>query len=203
MPKGAKGDRAVPVPTDIRGRGRQGAGIPARFPTAGGSAPPRPAQQGAAMAQLSRTIPPPFQVRPPQARDITVEASATGYNNLNTPQVIAGSQFQVPTDNVGVLRSVVLSVNNLLTTSALIWAIRFNGVPVQGWNQLTVFPRNAGSVSIAYTPDETYIYVPDGALIDTQITVSPADGNTYQAGIAYHGWYYDKRLADAFAGLYM
>lgn len=194
------GDPAVRVPTDIRERGRQGQGTPRAFPGAG--PPPRPQKIALGETARTRQVPPPYVVRPPQAREVNVEANATGYNNLNTPQVIAGSTFAIPTDNVGIIRSVVLSVNNLLTTSALVWRLRFDGVPVQGWNALTVFPRNAGSVSVAYGPDETFVFVPDGITIDVEILVGAADPNTYQAGVAYHGWYYDKKLAAAFEDIF-
>jgi len=192
--------RAIPIPTDIRERGRQGQGVPQARPGAG--PPSKPPSASLSTAGLTRSVPPPYQIRPPQAREINVEANSTGFNNVNTPAVIPGSVFNVPTDNVGVLRSVVLSVNNLLVTTALVWRLRFDAVPVQGWNALTVFPRNAGSVSVAYGPDETYIYVPDGVTIDAEIIVGAADPNVYQAGIAFHGWYYDKMLAAAFDDLF-
>jgi hypothetical protein len=136
------------------------------------------------------------------AREINIDAAGAGYNNVTTPAVIVGSAFTIPADNVGVIRSVVLNINGMLATSQLVWEFRFQGNPVEGWNALTMFPRAAGSVSIAYGPDETFIKVPLGATIDVQLTVNPADGATYQAGITYHGWHYPKRLDDLFETLY-
>lgn len=189
------------VPSDIPGRlsGRHqatGGGAAGTFP---GIAP----GAGRPMAQPSSLdVPVPWLVRPFGAREINVNASGTGFTNLNTPAVIAGSVFVVPPDNVGVLRSLVLSVNNLLTTSALSWTLRFNGAPVEGWNGLTIFPRAAGSVSDAYGPDETFIMIPEQTTIDVQVIVGAADPATYQAGVTYHGWSYPKRLADKFANIY-
>jgi hypothetical protein len=191
------------VPSDIPGRasGRNtatgGRATPGgMFPSPGAGAP-RPAGPTGSLS-----VPVPWSIRPPSAREINVDASGTGYTNANTPATIAGSAFTIPPDNVGILRSVVLSVNTMLTTSALTWTLRFNGVPVDGWSQLTIFPRNAGSVSIAFGPTETFIPVPEGTTIDVQIGVGAADANTYQAGVTYHGWSYPKRLADIFANLY-
>lgn len=174
------------------------------FPAGGGGGLefPTPAGGSISTAAMSRTIPPPHWIRPPQASEVNIDTSGTGFNNATTPVVLAGSAFQIPADNVGVIRSVVLSVNNLTTTSQLVWRLRFNGVGVQGWNNLTIFPRLAASISVAYGPDETFIPIPDGVLIDVELVVLPADGNTYQAGVSYHGWYYGKELAEAFDQVY-
>lgn len=193
------------APLDIRHRTRKGTGM-REFSGGGGfrprpGAPPAPAG-GIRGAELSRTIPPPSWIRPPQAAEINVNADGVGFNNATTPAPIPGAQFQVPVNNVGVIRSLVLSVNNMLATSQLLWQLLFDGRPVQGWSRLTIFPRAAGSVSVSYGPDETFIPVPDGAGIDVQVVVDPADGNTYQAGVSYHGWYYSKDLADAFDDVY-
>lgn len=157
---------------------------------------------GVGAAPLSRMVPPPHWIRPPSASEIQNDVSGTGFNNTNTPAILPGSVTVIPTDNVGWIRSLTVSINNLTATSAVIWQLRFNGNPVQGWNALTVFPRLAASVSQAWGGDETFIPVPDGSTIEVWIIVQPADGNTYQLGAAYHGWYYDKGLAEAFADLY-
>lgn len=189
------------VPSDIPSRlsgGSQATGggvAPGLAPGAAGR--PRPA---APIRQVN--VPVPWIVKPPEAREINIDASAAGFTAANTPQVIAGSAFTVPANNVGVIRSVVLNLNTMLPASLLTWTLRFDQIDVEGWQGLTIFPRNAGSVSVAYGPDETMIMIPEGNVIDAVINVGAADGNTYQAGITYHGWSYPKRLADAFATLY-
>lgn len=195
------GDHQTPL--DIQERGRKGGGSG----RTGGGGYPSGAQRPApppniATAPLSRTIPPPHWVRPPQALEIQVDASNTGFNNGNTPAVIPGSAFQVPTNRVGVIRSFAMSVNAMVGASRLQWDLLFDGRPVQGWNGLTIFPRPAASVTVAYGPDETYIMVPDGTEISVRITVDPADGLTYQAGVSYHGWHYGKGLQDVFDAVY-
>ena len=183
----------MPVPSDIAARGRLWQGSPTGRAMPGTSLVPFPGAATAPGAPPAEI--PPYLIRPPSANDITVNASAPGFNAANTPAVIPGSVFQLPADNVGILRSVVLSINTLLATSAVLWRFRFDGTPVQGWSQLTIFPRAVATISVAYGPDETFIFVPTAALIDVEFIV--ADANTYQAGVTYHGWYYDRALAGA------
>lgn len=176
-----------PVPSDIAARGTATTGREPIAFTPGGT-PILPTGGGPYAGGGALTLPP-YYVRPPVASDMNRNASGTGFTALNTPAVLPGSVFQLPPDNIGIIRSVVLSVNTLLVTSSLFWRIRFNAVPVSGWDALTVFPRAAGSVSEAYGPEETFIFVPVGGTIDILIDVT--DAGTYQAGASYHGWYYD------------
>lgn len=190
------------VPTDIPGR-LSGEGQASGSSTAGGfpGAPPgggAPGRPPAPSRQI--TVPVPWLVRPPNAREINIGASGVGFTAANTPAVIVGSQFTTPPDNAGVLRSVVFSVNTLLVTSAITFSITFNGSPVEGWVNVPIFPRAAGSFSEAYGPDETFIFIPEQTGIEVSINVT--DAGTYQAGCSYHGWSYPKRLADQFSTLY-
>lgn len=193
------------IPADIAsrgqppGEGRRGGG---GYSMPGGGLPALPPGSSGATAPFSLSVQAPFVVRPPTAGEIQVDASGTGFTVANTPAVIPGSVVQVPTNNLAILRSMVLSVNTMLTTSLLTWTLRVNGSPVQGWSAMTIFPRNAGYAAGAFESNETFIHLDDGALIDAQINVLPGDANTYQAGITFHGWYYNKRLAEAFAPAY-
>lgn len=190
------------VPTDIVRRAR-GAGSPGMMSTGGAPLPfPGAGRPSPSAGPGQLFAPVPWQVRPPGSREIQIDANGAGYNNVTTPAVIAGSAFPVPQENVGIIRSVTLNLNGVLATTAIQWAFRLDGVPVEGWNALTIFPRAAASVSITWGPGETYIPIGTGQTIDVLVTVLPADGATYAAGITYHGWTYPKRLADAFSGLY-
>lgn len=206
MSKNHPGPGPLKVPSDIprrlSGKGRASGGPAGSGSFSSGGASPGPGPGFNPGPPTTINVPVPWVVRPPSAREINIDASGTGYNNANTPQTIAGSAFTLPADNVGIIRSVVLSVNTLLTTSLLTWTLRFNGVPVEGWAGLTIFPRNAGSFSQAFGPDETFIFVPEQTTIDVQIGVDATDANTYQAGVSYHGWSYPKRVADQFATIY-
>lgn len=129
-----------------------------------------------------------------------MDASGTGFNAAGTPAVIPGSQFTIPQNHVGVIRSVTLSLNNMVATTAIAWTLFMDGTPVAGWSNLTLFPRVAGYAAVAFGPGETFIPITEGAPLEWRVNVT--DANTYQAGVSYHGWSYPKRTADGFAGLY-
>lgn len=188
--------RKTPLDMPGKGAGKKGRGgfVPSGPWAGGASSAPEPAPS------QDISIAPPWEVRPAMAREINVDASGTGFVSGTT--LIPGSPFTVPAQNLGIIRSVVLSLNNMLTTSAISWTLRSNGSAIEGWNQITIFPRNAGSVSVAYGPDETYIYLEEGVTVDAQVTVGAADPNAYQAGVTLHGWTYPKRLAQLFGNLY-
>lgn len=199
-PHPARGQR---VPLHVQARAHTGEGAGSRrhglsvSPGGGGGGGfPLPAQRAPSI-----DIPVPWQVRPPGAREIYAQGDATGFNAAGTPAVIPGSQFTLPANHVGILRSVVLSVNTMLITSALTWTFRQDGIPIEGWGQLTIFPRAAGSVAEAFGPEETFIFLPEGGVtIDVFFNVT--DAAAYQAGVSYHGWSYPKAAWDQFQGLY-
>lgn len=95
---------------------------------------------------------------------------------------------------VGVIKDVSFVVNNMLATTNVRFALRFNGSPVQGWDNMTVLPRIAASASNTY--DRLVIRIPDGARVDWAITV--VDAGVYQLGVQYHGWSVSKRTADRY-----
>lgn len=194
-------------PSDIDHRGAPGTPGGFDFPAPGGGSYPGPDPgpapgPGGGFGAALRSIQSPYWIMPPQATPFTVEANAVGFAVGNTPQVIAGSPFPIPPDNVAVIRSLTLNVNVLLTTSLLTWILRLNNTPANGWNNLQVFPRNAGSVAQTWGGNECFIIIPEGAAIDAQINVRIGDANTYQAGIAYAGWFFDKQIAHAFEEAY-
>lgn len=198
-----RGSRITRVPSDVPGRLRGGGrGSRGTVPSLPGGGAPLPAPSAPIAGGPRASAPVPWDVRPPGAREINIDASGTGFNAANTPQIIPGSVFTIPANNVGILRAVVLSVNNMLNTSLLLWRFRFDGNPVEGWANITIFPRTVGYAASSYGPNETWIFVPEGSTIDVQIDVLPGDANTYQAGVTYHGWSYSKRTAELFTGLY-
>ncbi len=187
------------LPADVANPTGTGTGTSRRRAVPGGGSVPmeRVKPQNSAIE-----IPVPWLVPPEGSSEININASLAGFNAANTPAVIPGSQFALPENHVGVLRSVVVSVNTMVITSALVWRIIENGNPIQGWNNITIFPRAAASVSVAFSPDETFIRLSTGAELSVEIVVLPADPLTYQAGVSYHGWSYPVSVADRFANLY-
>lgn len=195
---------AVPTPGALdqrargQGTGRDGGREPGVASAGGG------AQRGGGLAgaALSLQVPPPHLVPPPDHYAIHVDTFGAAFNALNTPAVIPGSLFVLPPNMVGVIRAVSLNINNLTAAIAPTWSLRFNGGSVPGWAPLTMFPRAAATISVAYGPDETFIRVPEETQVDFLFTVGPADPNTYQAGVTYAGWYFDTRYWDLFARAY-
>jgi hypothetical protein len=132
------------------------------------------------------------------ARDINRFGVITGATTGNTPAQLPGSPFILPQGMVGVIRSIILDVNNLLPSSDLVWSLRFNQSPVQGWDALSIFPRNVAAAQLAYTAEETAIPIPEGVEVDFLFTVN--DGGTYTAGATWHGWMYPADVAERFEG---
>ncbi len=143
---------------------------------------------------------PPTVERPPEAADFFLSDTLTGRTSANTPAVFPLATFQIPPNNVGVIRSISILANSLLVTSDIRWSLLFNDVPVTGWNSLTIAPRAAGSIESSFVPDETFIPIPEGSSISWSTLV--VDAGTYQLSITYHGWFYPLSVAQRAANAY-
>lgn len=197
----AKGD--VPgrrLPLDVEGRPKGPVSrVGGRVAYGGAPAPSAAMGLPEPSAPAQTVVAPPSIQRPPEAKDFNLFGTLTGATTATTtpPAIIAGTTFQVPAGNVGVIRALTLDVNNLLASSNIVWGLRFNETRVEGWDALTQFPRNVAAASLAWGPEETFIPVPEGASIDLVVQVN--DGGTYTLGGSYHGWYYSMDLAERFA----
>lgn len=185
---GDGGREGMPLDVAYRGQsGRPGARGPGGWLVEGGG---RGAYPVAFQIEL------PTEARPPQATDFQIAGTLAGRTAANTTPGAAGalfpSSFQLPANQVGVLKSISLLANGLLVTSNIRWRLRFNGGLVAGWSDLTINPRAAGSVELSFTPEETSIPVPEGALVDFVVQV--LDAGTYQVSVQAHGWYYSTSL---------
>ncbi|MGE0347375.1 MAG: hypothetical protein AB7N73_15015 [Gemmatimonadales bacterium] len=147
------------------------------------------------------TVGSPLVERPPTARDFNLFGTLAARDSANTPALFPTATFTLPSGNVGVIRSISILANNLLVTSDVVWTLLFNEAPVFGWNRLTINPRAAGSVEVSWTPEETYIPVPENARIDFSVRVN--DGGTYQVSVAVHGWMYATALHVAAEAAYL
>lgn len=187
-------------PWDIAARGAQpggrrggGGGFAAGGGGGGGGLPPSPSIGNV-------VISPPTVERPPEATDFNTFGTLASRDNANTPAFFPTAQFIIPATNVGVVRSVSILANALLTTSDIRWTLFSNRSPVPGWTELTINPRSAGSVEVSWGPFETFIPVDEGATLEWQVTV--LDAGTYQVSVAMHGWFYPSRIAGNFQGAY-
>lgn len=106
--------------------------------------------------------------------------------------------IQLEANMVGIVRSLTLNVNTMLTTSNIQFTLRLNQNPVLGFDRYAPFPRVAASVSVAWGPDEMAVRAEPGALIS--LTVRVIDGGTYQVGGSFGGWQYSTTIREQFAG---
>ena len=177
------------MPADVaeRMRGSQAGG---RGYAGGGYDVVIPGQAGAPKASYVVALP--SVDKPPQASDFNIFGTLAARTSANTPAELAA--FEIPANTVGAIRSISILANALLVTSDIIWTLKYNDVAVQGWNELTINPRAAGSVEVSWVPDETFIWVPEGSRISFDVTVR--DGGTYQLSVTAHGWFYSSALAN-------
>lgn len=148
----------------------------------------------------SFSLQPPTWVRPPSARDFSISGTLAGAAVGTTPAAIPGAVFVVPAGNVGVIRSVVFLVNNLLMTSQVSFTLTLNAAAVEGWANIPVLPRVAASVSTSFGPEETAIPVPESNAIAVSVRV--LDGAVYQVSTIIHGWFYPKEIQAPFDAAY-
>jgi hypothetical protein len=98
-----------------------------------------------------------------------------------------GLVVQLPERNIGIIRSVVLDITDMLTTTVVSWTLQINGAPVGGYNNLSIFPRVAPFVGNSL---DTFIRVPQGAKITA--TYTNTDGGSYVVGISISGWFWPQ-----------
>lgn len=188
--------RPTKAPPDVtnRAQGIRVAGGGSRIPLPPGTSAPA---GGGPFVPSKVVIPPWHDVRPPGARDF----QGFGAVNVVGPAVlVTGASFQVPVGRVPVIRSLTFDVNNLAPTDTLAFRLLQDGSAVEGFAPISVFPRNASTISLAYGPDETYLILNEGALIT--ITAELAAGGPLDVGASFHGWHVDTNAAEALTALY-
>lgn len=90
----------------------------------------------------------------------------------------------LPNGNTGIIRSVLISITNMLTTTVATFTVFVDGAPVAGYSALSMTPRVAPYVSASF---DCMIRLPNKAKVTASATVT--DGGTYVCGIALGGWY--------------
>lgn len=186
--------RPTKIPDDIASRKR---GYAAQGRGSGGYRTAVSIQGGGASAQAF-AVAPPYVTKPPNGVDFQDFGTVAGVTSASGAVLLAS--FQVPSNDVAVIRTVSILANGLLTTSDIVWSFRFDGNTVTGWDALTINPRAAGSVEVTWSPEETYIHVPEGALVELVARVN--DGGTYQLSGSFHGWHYGVALSGLSAAGY-
>lgn len=174
------------LPSDIAARA-----YPGQYGTTkGGLGPGSPVPSRAqTLGEAGVVAFPPRYVQPREGRAIYQEAQVTlGPGPANATVAV----FTLPVNAVGVLRELLLNINNTVATTDVRWTLLFNDGPVTGYTNLTIFPRAAASVSSSFPAESTFIDVPDRGKIAVRINV--LDGGTYQVGVSYRGWFWPKSV---------
>ena len=185
--------RAVPsnVPRDVQ-QWKQPPGTPS-IQGDGMGAPTGPQMQPISRSLM---VPPPWMFPPGDAaRYIFREEDQTLAAGPVAQTEMAGSVFQIPTQNVAVIRELNFTINNMLITTDITFRLLFNGAAVEG-NIFKIFPRAASSVSIAFPAESTVIHVPESVRV--AITVQVGDAGAYQVGCSWRGWFYSKDIHNRF-----
>lgn len=105
----------------------------------------------------------------------------------NAPQVLFSLPFTpavaILAGYYAVVTSFTIYVQNMLSTTNVLFTLLYNGNPVQGYNGLTMFP--GASPRIANTFDAPIRLTGAGALT---VTIQNVDGGTYLVGASISGW---------------
>ena len=102
-----------------------------------------------------------------------------------------GGIYTVPPNTFGVIRSVSFFITDMLTTTNVSFSIIINTAQVQGYSQITIFPRTAPFVGNGF---DSMVRFTGPA--DIQAIAVNVDGGTYEVGAAVSGWYWTT-AADA------
>jgi len=119
---------------------------------------------------------------------VVSKASAGAETNVDI-----GIVLDLPQNNIGIVRGVSLYINNMLTTTNVTWTLRFNGAPVPGYNNLSIFPRAAPSVANSF---DSFVRIPQGNPMQVRVTYSNIDGAAYTVGAALSGWFWPITLGN-------
>jgi hypothetical protein len=138
-----------------------------------------------------------WETKPPQAQDfLAVEKGQALAAVAGTQIVLTGARFRVPAENVAVIKSVQIFIDATTLLTDVDFAVRFNGGPVSGWDQLTTFPRASANLSIAF---EGTIMVPVGVEI-TMTAINNAATGPWVVGGQFTGWYLSQREVERIYG---
>lgn len=154
---------------------------------AAGKAQPIRAGFGGTLTRLPANF-----VPPPTALDFSASANAS-FGPGPATQTIA--TFTIPRGSIGVVRAISFQINNMLVTTIISFALTINEAPVPGWTY-SIFPRAAANVVVSFGPEETFVKVPDGALVGFQVIRT--DAGTNLVGGLFHGWHFSKTIAAAY-----
>lgn len=108
----------------------------------------------------------------------------------------ANWSLTLPSTSKGVIKLFTWALANVTVATVVSWILKINNQPVQGWQNITVFPGNVPRVTLAEDPT---IPVPFGGTISVDFVNT--DGAAYnQVGAGFAGHYWDQTAEDAWIG---
>lgn len=128
--------------------------------------------------------------------DFFPTAAAQTVTGPNTTVVLTAPTFTLPTNSVGVIRELNFNVNALLTSSDITFQVLVDGSPRVGFDAINIFPRAAASINLNLPPENTFLKLPDAAVVQIRVTV--VDGGSYQLGADFRGWFFSKSVGDQY-----
>lgn len=176
------------------GEGGQQGGIGAAFPP-GSVADSRGREQRSGHIPASRQ--PWYVEKPISAQDIVMTTALTGVTVGPGPVsnvVICGPQ-QLPQACIGVIKSLVFEINNMVLASQISFGLWINNGPAVGFGLVNITPRQAPFYGQA--EPELTILLPLASQF--QIVASVADGGTYVLGANARGWFLTEENAAAYS----
>lgn len=142
---------------------------------------------GVALPPATRMIFPPWLYEIESAQDYTIQATGAlpgGAGQTFSDQTAAGV-LQLLGTYVGVLSFITIFVDAPTTALDVKWTLRFNGAPVQGFDNLRSFPRIAQNLSITFPGPKR---IPIGARVDVIATNNNA--SAWTVGYSVGGWFW-------------
>lgn len=119
-------------------------------------------------------------------------AGTAAAGTVNIPFTgLPGGILSIPSGTYGVLRSITFYITDMLTTTAMTFTVFINTVPVQGYTQVPIFPRNAPFVSNGFD-----CMVRFSGPADITVSATEGDAGTYVVGASLGGWFWGQ-AADA------
>lgn len=137
---------------------------------------------------------PPDEFMPAEAQPFRGfgEASVTGAAAGVSWAVPAGLQFQLPPNDVGVIRFFGVTARQWFATSDVVWQLRINKAAAPGWGTTRIPTSNSAFISDSWGPQDLKVLLPKGAFIDVLATAF--DVTTYVLGAQFVGWHMDAAL---------
>ena len=133
---------------------------------------------------LTLQIPLPEVLPIPDAHEFN-PAGSVGSNVVQAGVNITGVTVVVPDGMYAVIRSVGLTISNMLATTNVTWSLVVNGVAPQGYNAITIVPRVAPFVAASF---DSMIRFNGPATV--QMIFSNIDGGAYTIGGSFSGWFW-------------